>query len=651
MDQFDTMLAVSDFANNIIKEHGLADIYAKRLAFEIDEIRKQGADGYWLNLINDDSKFDKNPGRLVLPWLLGMVEDDPIANRKDPIVISSDYNKVVAHINKYGSMPPELIRDTDNPDIDIDCLPEARDPIKEYAVNKYGANIDDGYGAVCSVGTWTTYLLRSAIKDVFKATSAGNQHEVDVLTKELPDEVDDMKDNGESACKECKRVHALSKCPDCGSPDTDYPTIGRLLDDYDTLREFNEQYPDVMNRAVRLVGRIRAMGKHAGALIIADRPLFGNIPMLCDTKTGQWKSFWTEGRNTQLSKFGYTKWDILGLRNLRYIYEATRMIEQNHGISFGARTDAEFQFTPGKRIIVPSMAGWDDIDPEKRIIGHYFTVDNEQVYIDMDDPLVMHMASEGYTDAVFQFDTDLAKRILSNGVSTFNDLMIFNAMGHPGPMAMIPDYVERRADPNGSWRTDEDPRITEILGETFNTIVYQEQLQTMWQRLANFTAPEAQEGRKAVAKKWKDKLKPIEEKWMRGATAIIGAKAAKEWWDKQVTFGRYAFNRCLDKDTLLIDTTTGQTKTVGDWHKQPPTTLQSYINDTIESDECVAIHDTGMQEVFEVMFDNGQVEHVTINHKFLCADGHYHTVAEIYEQGLEIVDACSSKSTPAAVSA
>lgn len=428
---------VVEYAKSEIKKRNLSSIYAKRLKFEIDEINKQGANAYWVNLINDGCKFDSNPNYLLLPWLFDMISDDPITTRTDDIILTSSYARVIEFINNKGYMPPELIRDSDNPDIDIDCLPAARDPIKEYAASRYSNGVDDGYGTVCSVGTWMTYLLRSAIKDVAGALAACDEKEVDELTKELPDEVDELKDNGESPCKSCKKVHKDAKCPYCGSTDTERLTIGKLLEENKLLRQFNESYPNVVDMAVRLVGRIRTMSKHAGALIIADRPLFGNIPMSYDQKMHQWKSLWTEGRNTQLSKLGYTKWDILGLKNLRYIYEASRMVEQNHGISFGERINKDFKFSPGHKVVVPSMSGWDYSDPEKRYAGFYYDRNGRKIYMDMDDPAIMAMASEGRTDAVFQFDTDLAKRILSNGVYSFNDLLIFNAMGHPGPMQCI----------------------------------------------------------------------------------------------------------------------------------------------------------------------------------------------------------------------
>ena len=66
----------------------------------------------------------------------------------------------------------------------------------------------------------------------------------------------------------------------------------------------------------------------------------------------------------------------------------------------------------------------------------------------------------------------------------------------------------------------------------------------MWQRIAGFTGPESQNARKAVAKKWKDKLKPVRQKWIDGAAKHFGVALATEWWDERMeTFGRYAFNK------------------------------------------------------------------------------------------------------------
>lgn len=530
---------------NDISEHALVSAskfgpeYSLRIKFELSEIVKQGANAYWLNLINTNKKFHSNPNHLLLPYLFGLVDKDPIASRTDEMLCSSKVSDVKAYVYKHNKLPKDFIKDQDMPDIDIDCLPEARDPIKEYATNKYSGDLaGDEYGPVCSVGTWQTYKFKSAIMDVSRALQAVEQAEVYELTTKLPEDVDGLKDGGFAACtnriidantgadKECGVMHNEAACPSCMSTDTDAPTLGKLLIEYDNLRDFAEKYPLVIEYAVKLVGRVRNMGMHAGALIIADRSLYGNIPLAKNSGKGYWVSMWTEGRNTQLSKFGYYKWDFLGLKTLEYIFKCSALIEQNRGISFG-----------------PNASGWDDIDPSKNKAGHYFDGNGHKCYIDLNDPHALALANNQLTDAVFQFDTDLAKSFLAHGVRNFNDLLLINAMGHPGPMACIPEAMENRDDERGLWKKKLHPEIYEILKDTYGVIVYQEQLQAIWQNLAGFTAPEAQEARKAVAKKWTHKIKPIRAKWLDGATSKLSKEEAEAWWDKMESFGRYAFNK------------------------------------------------------------------------------------------------------------
>ena len=322
----------------------LPPIYSERLEFELNQIDIQGANAIWIGYYDDHKQFQSNPNRLLLPWLLGMIEQDPVAqldeHRDGPYLTKSDYRTVSAVLDEHKKLPVDIYQDSDKPDIDLDCLPEAREPIKLYAQGKYGGDKESGvpgsgYGYVCSVGTWQTYLLRSAIIDVWKAMGHDGKDTVLAVTTKLPDEVDEMKEGGRSACKNrvdppnggeqvsCGFVHDQVRCPKCNSDATESPTLNRLLQDYQLLREFKERYPEELRTAVGLVGRIKTMGKHAGALIIADRPLYGNLPLARrdgkDKFTGEpvrhWLSMWTEGHKTELSKFGYNKWDICKVKN------------------------------------------------------------------------------------------------------------------------------------------------------------------------------------------------------------------------------------------------------------------------------------------------------------------------------------------------
>lgn len=569
-------------AYHALSKRGLSGDYEKRLKYEIDEINKQGANRNWLDIVNQNQKFDTNKNGLLLPWLLGRLcgdaNVDPILNRSEPLTLSSHYKDIRSLTAQINKLPFDIIQDDDKPDIDIDCLPLARDEIKLYAARRYGV------GKVASVGTWQTYLFKQAIGDAYTAIGLdktetfadfvnvfgkeeasriakhgdkddgktkgsrgpGDKHLAICLTKSLNDEINDLRNGGVSNCKgrvsvdggesrECGFLHADYICPSCGSIETETPTIGSILHDgdgsdadYRFLRNFynlSDKHKKVIQFAVRLVGCVSHSSKHAGAIIISDRDLFGNVPLQYDHKTEQWSSGWTEGSNTQLSKFGYTKWDILGLRNLQYIYECCSMIQDNHGVFFG-----------------DSLSGLEDVDPEHSGRAGVYWIDGVKYEIPLHDPEALKLANEQRTDAVFQFDTDLAKRILSNGVKSFWDLLAYNALGHPGPMQSIPEYVLNR-DSGSDWRAETPKDMIATLEETHGIIVFQEQLTSLWQIIAGFTGPEAQFARKAIAKKWREKLKAIEGKWLVGAERVLGKQEAERYWQKMVTFGRYAFNK------------------------------------------------------------------------------------------------------------
>lgn len=487
-------------AQKQLQSKQLDNLYHKRLLFELNEIDKQGTTIYWQNLVRDNKKFTQNKNKLVLPWVLGMIEDDPLQD-PDGIICTARYSEIRKYQAEHGKLPLGIIKDSDMPDIDIDCLPQARESIKKHAVEKYGA-ADDGYGSVCSVGTWTTYKFKSAIVDVAFAIGDScpipgtNQYypacakaDVYELTTKLPDEVDELRNSGVSSCKgkvndkECKFVHGEEKCPKCGSTETDSPTIAQLLAEFDTLRAFASKYPHIIGWAIRIVGCIKSMGMHAGAIIIADRPLYGNIPLAKNAKHGFWVSMWPEGRSTQLSKFGYVKWDILGLKTLNYIYNCCRLIQENKGVYFGDIKALE-QVVASEGIAVDSlvaMDGWDDIDPHQNKAGHYFK-DGVKHYIELNDKAVLQMANDIKTDTIFQFDTELAKSILSNGVRNFNDLLLLNAMGHPGPIASIPEAIANREEfikhgENASWRkklSDIHNELLQILSDTHGVICHHE---------------------------------------------------------------------------------------------------------------------------------------------------------------------------------
>jgi DNA polymerase III alpha subunit len=182
------------------------------------------------------------------------------------------------------------------------------------------------------------------------------------------------------------------------------------------------------------------------------------------------------------------------------------------------------------------------MDPEEDRAGWEILADGSKHPISFKDDLAIQMAHERKTETIFQFETDLAKSILQKGgVKNFDDLVIYTSLGRPGPLPLVDEYVARR-DGIGT-ETEEDPRIDKMLNDTYGIIVFQEQLSRFFAEICGFTIPEAEAARKAVAKKWAEKLAKIKDKMIAGATKTIGHDKAIEWWGKIESFARYCFNR------------------------------------------------------------------------------------------------------------
>lgn len=487
-------------AQKLISQKNLDEEYHNRLKFETTEIEKQGAENYWARLFNEGYKYNTNDNGLVLPWILKMTPVDPMTS---------------GH---------KIVQQTDWPDIDLDCLPDIRDNLKEWISENYG------YEKTSSVGSYQTFKFKSAVQDTTRALGYNLDDAIELTTK-LPDDVDEIVDNGQAPCVECNTKHGDIKCPNCGCEDTDGVTIGQAIADNPNLEAFRNQYPDIIENAVKLVGKIRTTGKHAGGFIISDHDLMGNIPL--GKSSAHWVSHWSEGRNPQLSKFGYVKWDILGLRTLKYIHEACCLIEKMYKVKFDSPP-------------------WKRMNPNDECAGIYKDSNGNDIKISIHDKAALKVINELRTETIFQFETDVQDGILANGVRNFYDLQIYNALGHPGPIKQIPEYVKRRDDKSQSWKQNEHPEIAELLEETYGVPVYQEQVAALMTKFGGFTAPEAEAARKAFSKKWKHKLKGIEEQWKSGASKTIGKKHADRWWDLLESFARYSFNRSHSISYIMV---------------------------------------------------------------------------------------------------
>src|SRR5678809_774553 len=123
-----------------------------------------------------------------------------------------------------------------------------------------------------------------------------------------------------------------------------------------------------------------------------------------------------------------------------------------------------------------------------------------------------------------------------------DDLIAMNALYRPGPLAYIPNFIERK---HGREAITYDlPEMEEYLKETYGITVYQEQVMLLSQKLAGFSKGDADVLRKAMGKKQRSVLDKMKAQFIKGGNenGHSADKLEKIWKDWE-SFAQYAFNK------------------------------------------------------------------------------------------------------------
>jgi DNA polymerase-3 subunit alpha len=124
----------------------------------------------------------------------------------------------------------------------------------------------------------------------------------------------------------------------------------------------------------------------------------------------------------------------------------------------------------------------------------------------------------------------------------FADLIAMNALYRPGPIAYIPNFIDRK---HGKEAITYDlADMEEYLADTYGITVYQEQVMLLSQKIGGFSKGDADVLRKAMGKKDRKTLDKMKGKFVDGAIAKGHAadKLEKIWTDWEA-FAQYAFNK------------------------------------------------------------------------------------------------------------
>ncbi len=415
------------------------------------------------------------------------------------------------------------------PDIDTDFDDEGRQRVIDYVVEKYGKN------QVAQIVTYGSMAAKMSIKDVARVLDLPLQ-DSNMLAKLVP----------EKPGISLNRVLTAPIDGDKSLKDKE----GLVSEDIELVKKLREYYEGndlkatVLKEALILEGSVRGTGVHAAGIIIAPSDLTDLIPMAVAKDSDL---LLTQYDGKVIEDAGVIKMDFLGLKNLTIIRDALNLIKQNHGIEI-------------------------DIDT-----------------IPLDDKETLALFARGETNGTFQFESaGMQKYLKELKPDRFEDLIAMNALYRPGPLAYIPNFINRK---HGKEEVVYDlPDMEEHLNDTYGITVYQEQVMLLSQKLADFTKGDADVLRKAMGKKDRktlDKLKPqfIENASQKGHDPKILEKIWTDW----EAFASYAFNKSHSTCYAFVAFQTGYLKAhyPGEYMSALLTNNQSNIDKvTFFMEEC-----------------------------------------------------------------
>jgi DNA polymerase-3 subunit alpha len=276
---------------------------------------------------------------------------------------------------------------------------------------------------------------------------------------------------------------ALKQSPDLSVAYRTEPETKRLLD-----------------LAKKLEGVARHASVHAAGVVIADMPLTEYAPLQRETngdKIITQYDMYTVGEDG----VGLLKMDFLGLRNLTIIEESLRFIRENQNV---------------------------EIDLSS---------------IPTDDKKTYDLLSSGETTGIFQLESaGMRRHIKELKPTSIFDLQAMVALYRPGPMANIPEFIARKHNPD--LITYPDPRLKEILQQSYGVLTYQDDVLLTAIALAGYSWLDADKFRKAMGKKIPSEMKKQEELFVKGCIANgLSEKKAHEFYELIAPFAGYGFNK------------------------------------------------------------------------------------------------------------
>ncbi len=375
----------------------------------------------------------------------------------------------------------------DRPDIDLDFCWRRRDEVLEHLGEAFGAERTAMIATLCRFG------LRSAFREVALAEGIPPV-EVNRWSRRLPGLGADL---GAEAGEEGSAPEDGPEAPDpaavfaarAGHP------LAQALAATPECRGFpfeDPRYARVLRAAGALLDSPHYLGLHPGGVVVAPGPITDVVSCQRAAKGVVMTQLDKDG----VEAIGLVKMDLLGNRALTVIDDCLQLVGKSAG---------------------------------------------ELARIPEDDPRTAELLVRGRTLGCFQVESPGMRNLLQQtAASTMDDVIQAIALIRPGPAGsgMKDAYVRRFRGLEAPHPPH--PRLADLLGETRGVMLYQEDVMQAVVRLAGFELSEADELRRALAKR--RELDELRARFLAGcASERIERADAERVWELVANFSSFGF--------------------------------------------------------------------------------------------------------------
>ena len=247
---------------------------------------------------------------------------------------------------------------------------------------------------------------------------------------------------------------------------------------------------------------------------MSDKDLSEYVPLQRETKEDriitQYDMYSLDLNTSPKRAIGLLKIDFLGLRNLTILEKAIEYLGKSK---------------------------------KEKIDIHHVPLIDKKAY---------ELIARGETVGVFQLESSGMRRLAKDlQPSKMSDISAMVALFRPGPMDLIPSFLENKKNPKNIRYLHPDLKL--ILEETYGILVYQEQVMEIAHKLAGYSMSEADNLRIAMGKKKKELMKKEKEKFIQGAVKNGYKKSlAEKIFNFIEKFAAYGFNKPHSASYALI---------------------------------------------------------------------------------------------------